>query len=48
MIFAGIDAGVFAGAFMDPLDEGDCLIDPHRAAGIMTILFEIEHEQDTW
>ena len=46
IIFAGINAGIFAGAFVDPLDERDRLIDPHRAAGIMAILFEIEHEQD--
>ena len=47
MVFAGIKAWIFARALANALDEGDRLIGAHRSAGIMTILFEIEHEQDT-
>ncbi len=47
MIFAGINAGIYAGPLANSLNKSNRLIDPHRAAGIMTILFEIEHQQNT-
>jgi hypothetical protein len=46
MIFAGINARIYAGALANPLDKSNRLIDPHRASGIMTILFEIKDQQD--
>src|SRR5205809_6037316 len=46
MVFAGINSGIPAGALADPFNEGNRLVGAHRAAGIMTILFEIQHEQD--
>src|SRR5439155_15157959 len=47
IIFAGINPRIFAGPLVNPFDECHRLIDPHRAARIMTVLFEIEHQQDT-
>ncbi len=47
MIFAGINSRILAGPLANPLHECNRLIDPHRAAGIMTIFFEIKYEQDT-
>src|SRR5205085_1023338 len=46
MVFAGIKTRIFSGALANSLNEGNRLIDTHRATGIMTVLFEIEHEQD--
>src|SRR5205809_2920822 len=46
MVFDGIKAGIFSGALANSLNEGNRLIGTHRAAGIMTVLFEIEDEQD--
>jgi hypothetical protein len=47
MIFAGINARIFARPLAYPFYECHRLIDPHRAAGIMTVFFEIEHQQHT-
>src|SRR5438876_6648042 len=44
-IFASVDPGIFAGAFFDPLHERDRLGHAHTPAGIMTVLFKIQHEQ---
>ena len=47
MIFAGINAWIHAGALANSLNKSNCLINPHRATGIMTILFEIKDQQNT-
>src|SRR5205814_2803337 len=46
MVFTRIKARIFSGALVNSLNEGNRLIGTHCAAGIMTVLFEIEHEQD--
>src|SRR5205814_10662929 len=46
MVFAGIKARIFSGALVNSLNEGNRLIGTHCATGIMTVLFEIEHEQN--
>ena len=43
---SGYGRSVAVGALVNPLYERDRLIEAHRAAGIMAIFFEIEHEQD--
>jgi hypothetical protein len=47
MIFAGINARIYTGTFANSLNKRDRLINPHRAAGIMTILLEIKDQQNT-
>src|SRR5581483_1071486 len=47
MIFAGIGARIYASALTDSLNESNGLVSSHRATGIMSILFEIEHQQNT-
>src|SRR5439155_9262744 len=44
-IFASVDPGIFAGPLFDSLHERDRLGHAHGSAGIMAVLFEIEHEQ---
>jgi len=44
-IFAGVDPGIFSSALFDPFNERDRLRDAHRAARVMAVLFEIEHQQ---
>ena len=46
IILAPINAGIDTGAFSNSFHERNCLIGSHRSAGIMTVLFKIEHEQD--
>src|ERR1700704_849263 len=46
-ILAAIETWIPPSALADSFDEGDGLIDSHRAAWIMAILFEIEDEQNT-
>ena len=45
--FAAVNPGIFSGALFDSLDERSRLGRAHRATRIMTVLFEIEHEQYT-
>src|SRR5450755_2526280 len=45
-VFATVDAGIIAGAFANAFDESNGLIDPHRAAGIVAVLFKIENQED--
>ena len=47
MIFAGINARIYAGALANSFNKSDRLINPHRATGIMTILLEIKDQQNT-
>ena len=45
-IFAAVNPRVFSGPLFDSLDESGRLRGAHRAAAIMRVLFEIEHEQN--
>src|SRR2546421_4147715 len=45
-ILAAINARILSRALFDPLDKTRRLIDPHGAARIMPVLFEIEHKQN--
>src|SRR5882757_5697203 len=47
MVFARINTGIYTGAGANPFGKRDCLIGAHRSPGIVTILFEIEYQQDT-
>src|SRR4029077_16797770 len=47
MVFARVNTGIYTSALANSLDKRHCLIGPHRSPGIMTVLFEIEYEQDT-
>src|SRR6266446_8662506 len=47
MIFARIDTGIYTGALANAFGKGDCLIGTHRSPRIVTVFFEIEHQQDT-
>ena len=47
MIFAGINARIYAGTLANSLNKSDRLINPHRATGIMTVLLEIKDQQNT-
>src|ERR1051325_9109309 len=48
MIFARVNTRKLARPLANSFDECDRLINTHCAAGIMTIFFEIEHEQDAF
>ena len=45
-ILAAVNARILSRALFDPLNKTRRLIDPHGAARIMPVLFEIEHEKD--
>lgn len=46
-IFTAVETRISAGPLMDPFDEGDGLVDPHRPARIMPVLLEVQDEQDS-
>src|SRR5438874_6125777 len=46
-ILASVNAGIFSGPLLDAFDKARGLSGAHRAAGIVTVFFEIEHEQNT-
>src|SRR3954447_8082975 len=46
-IFTAVKTWIFACSLFDALNECDCLGYAHRASGIVTVFFEIQHEQHT-